>query len=252
MVLFYSTQMINNNKQTKRFGLARVLSKMGLASRTQASVWIADGLVQVNGRIVTDVEFPVRMEVDKVLVNSQNAIVQERIVLMLNKPRGLLTTRSDEQQRATIYQCLPAEMPWLAPVGRLDKASEGFLLMTNDPVWAAKITDPATGPDKTYHVQINAIPSQTQLSAMQEGVSTDVGQLSVKRVEVLRQGEKNAWLEITLDEGRNRQIRRLLDALDMAVLRLIRVQIGALKLNELPKGQWRALTEHEINLLNNA
>lgn len=252
MVLFYSTQMINNYKQTKRFGLARVLSKMGLASRTQASVWIADGLVQVNGRIVTDVEFPVRMEVDKVLVNSQNAIVQERIVLMLNKPRGLLTTRSDEQQRATVYQCLPAELPWLAPVGRLDKASEGLLLMTNDPVWAAKITDPTTGPDKTYHVQINAIPSQAQLSAMQEGVSTDVGQLSVKRVEVLRQGEKNAWLEITLDEGRNRQIRRLLDALDMAVLRLIRVQIGALKLNELPKGQWRALTEHEINLLNNA
>lgn len=252
MVLFYSTQMINNYKQTKRFGLARVLSKMGLASRTQASVWIADGLVQVNGRIITDVEFPVRMEVDQVLVNSQNAIVQERIVLMLNKPRGLLTTRSDEQQRATVYECLPAEMPWLAPVGRLDKGSEGLLLMTNDPVWAAKITDPTTGPDKTYHVQINALPSQVQLSAMQEGVSTDVGQLSVKRVEVLRQGEKNAWLEIILEEGRNRQIRRLLQALDISVLRLIRVQIGALKLNELPKGQWRALTEHEIDLLNNA
>ena len=252
MVLFYSTQMINNYKQTKRFGLARVLSKMGLASRTQASVWIADGLVQVNGKIITDIEFPVRMEVDKVLVNSQKAIVQERIVLMLNKPRGLLTSRSDEQQRATVYQCLPAEQPWLAPVGRLDKASEGLLLMTNDPVWAAKITNPATGPDKTYHVQINAIPSQAQLTAMYEGVNTDDGQLSVKHVVVLRQGEKNAWLEITLEEGRNRQIRRILHALDIAVLRLIRVQIGALKLNELPKGQWRALTEQEIGLLNNA
>lgn len=252
MVLFYSTQMNNNYKQTKRFGLARVLSKMGLASRTQASVWIADGLVQVNGRIITDVEFPVRMEVDQVLVNSQNAIVQERIVLMLNKPRGLLTTRSDEQQRATVYECLPAEMPWLAPVGRLDKASEGLLLMTNDPVWAAKITDPTTGPDKTYHVQINAIPSQAQLATMLQGLNTDIGLLSVKHVVVLRQGEKNAWLEIILDEGRNRQIRRLLQALDISVLRLIRVQIGALKLNELPKGQWRALTEHEIDLLNNA
>jgi 23S rRNA pseudouridine2605 synthase len=146
---------------------------------------------------------------------------------------------------------LPAELPWLAPVGRLDKASEGLLLMTNDPVWAAKITDPVTGPDKIYHVHINAIPSQVQLSAMHEGVSTDVGQLSVKHVVVLRQGEKNAWLEITLDEGRNRQIRRLLQALDIAVLRLIRVQIGALKLNELAKGQWRALTEQEIDLLNN-
>lgn len=244
--------MITNNKQTKRFGLARVLSKMGLASRAQASVWIADGLVQVNGKIITDIEFPVRMEVDKVLVNSQKAFVQERIVLVLNKPRGLLTTRSDEQQRATVYDCLPAGLPWLAPVGRLDKASEGLLLMTNDPVWAAKITDPATGPDKTYHVQINAIPSQDQLFAMQEGVITDVGKLSVKHVVVLRQGEKNAWLEITLEEGRNRQIRRLLQALDIAVLRLIRVQIGALKLGELAKGQWRALTEQEIDLLNNA
>jgi 23S rRNA pseudouridine2605 synthase len=244
--------MINNYKQTKRFGLARVLSKMGLASRTQAGVWIADGLVQVNGKTIRDIEFPVRMEVDKVLVNSQKAIVQDRIVIMLNKPRGLLTTRSDEQQRATVYQCLPAELPWLAPVGRLDKASEGLLLMTNDPVWAAKITDPASGPDKTYHVQINAIPSQAQLSAMQEGVITDVGLLSVKHVVVIRQGEKNAWLEISLDEGRNRQIRRLLQALDITVLRLIRVQIGALKLNELPKGQWRALTEQEIDLLNNA
>ena len=114
----------------------------------------------------------------------------------------------------------------------------------------ATITDPEAGPDKTYHVQINAIPSQTQLAAMLEGVHTDIGQLRVKRVIMLRQGEKNAWLEITLDEGRNRQIRRLLQALDLAVLRLIRVQIGALKLGELPKGQWRVLAEQELELLN--
>ena len=236
----------------KRFGLARVLSKMGLASRTQASVWIANGLVQVNGKTITNLEFPVRIGVDKVLVSSQKAVAQERIVLMLNKPRGLLCTRSDEQQRATVYECLPAEMPWLAPIGRLDKASEGLLLMTNDPAWAATITNPETGPDKTYHVQINTIPSQAQLAAMLHGVNTDEGQLRVKRVVLLRQGEKNAWLEISLDEGRNRQIRRVLQALDIDVLRLIRVQIGALKLAELPKGQFRALTEPEIELVNNA
>lgn len=244
--------MNTEHSAVKRFGLARVLSKMGLASRTQASVWIANGLVQVNGKTITNLEFPVRIGVDKVLVSSQKAVTQERIVLMLNKPRGLLCTRSDEQQRATVYACLPAEMPWLAPVGRLDKASEGLLLMTNDPIWAATITDPKTGPDKTYHVQINAIPNQAQLVAMLHGVNTDEGQLRVKRVLLLRQGEKNAWLEITLDEGRNRQIRRVLHALDIDVLRLIRVQIGTLKLGELPKGQWRVLTEQEIELVNNA
>ncbi len=244
--------MNTEHSAVKRFGLARVLSKMGLASRTQASVWIANGLVQVNGKTITNLEFPVRIGVDKVLVSSQKAVTQERIVLMLNKPRGLLCTRSDEQQRATVYACLPAEMPWLAPVGRLDKASEGLLLMTNDPIWAATITDPKTGPDKTYHVQINAIPNQAQLVAMLHGVNTDEGQLRVKRVLLLRQGEKNAWLEITLDEGRNRQIRRVLHALDIDVLRLIRVQIGTLKLGELPKGQWCVLTEQEIELVNNA
>lgn len=233
----------------KRFGLARVLSKMGLASRTRAAVMIAEGQVRVNGKTIRDPEYPVRMDIDKVSINSLQAVTQERIVLMLNKPRGLVTTRLDEKARATVYDCLPSDMPWLAPVGRLDKASEGILLMTNDPVWASAITDPETGPDKTYHVQINAIPSQAQLSAIQEGAQTDAGYLRAKHISVLRQGEKYAWLEITLSEGRNRQIRRLLQAFDINVLRLIRVQIGVLKLGVLPKGQWRALTEHEINEL---
>jgi 23S rRNA pseudouridine2605 synthase len=236
----------------KRFGLARVLSKMGLASRSQASLWIHDGLVQVNGKTITDIEYPVRIEKDKVSVRSQSAIVQQRIVLMLNKSRGLITSRSDEQQRATVYDCLPADMPWLAPVGRLDKASEGLLLMTNDPVWAASITAPETGPDKTYHVQINTIPSQNLLSAMCKGVNTELGQLRVKKVSLLRQGEKNAWLEISLDEGQNRQIRRILQAFDIEVLRLIRVAIGGLSLGELPKGQWRLLQDDELPLLYNA
>jgi 23S rRNA pseudouridine2605 synthase len=244
--------MNTENCTVKRFGLARVLSKMGIASRTQASAWIAEGLVQVNGKTIKDVEFPVRINIDKVTVSKQKALTQKRMVIMLNKPRGFVTTRSDEQQRATVYDCLSAELPWLAPVGRLDKASEGLLLMTNDPMWAAKITDPETGLDKIYHVQINAIPSQAQLSAMLEGVHTDIGQLYVKRVILLRQGTKNAWLEICLDQGRNRQIRRLLLALDLPVMRLIRVQIGALKLGELPKGQWRLLTDQENVLLNNS
>ena len=133
---------------------------------------------------------------------------------MLNKRRGLVTTTRDEQGRDTVYRCFEgAQLGWIAPVGRLDKASEGLLLFTNDPAWAAQITDPAHGPDKTYHVQIDAIPDAAMLAAMQADVVVEGESLRAKSVLLLRTGEKHAWLEIVLDEGRNRQIRRLLTCL---------------------------------------
>lgn len=236
----------------KRFGLARVLSKMGLASRTQAARLIIAGAVRVNGKIVRDPEHPVRMNVDCIDTDNGPAEHQPFIAIMLNKPRGLVTTRVDEHQRTTVYDCLPADMPWLSPVGRLDKASEGLLLFCNDPVWAAGITAADTGPDKTYHVQIDRIPDDVLLKRMQAGVETEVGFLSARRVHLLRHGEKNAWLEIVLGEGRNRQIRRLLDEFDVRVLRLIRTAIGRLPLADLPKGQWRRLTDDDMRLLNDA
>lgn len=233
----------------KRFGLARVLSKMGLASRSEAQRWIRDGLVEVNGRVVRDAEFPVRAGMDAVAVRQAPAQAQARRVLMLNKPRGLLTTRSDERGRKTVYDCLPASLPWLAPVGRLDKASEGLLLFSNDPAWAARITDPANGTDKTYHVQVDCVPGESVLHAMTDGIRVDGELLYAKTVSLLRHGEKNAWLEIVLDEGRNRQIRRLLQALGISVLRLVRVAIGSLQLGGLGKGHWRELTPAEIEAL---
>lgn len=236
----------------KRFGLARVLSKMGLASRTQAAVMIAGGQVRVNGKTIRDPEFPVRMEIDKVSVDSQQAVARERIVLMLNKPRGLVTTRQDEKERATVYDCLPDDMPWLAPVGRLDKASEGLLLMSNDPAWAASITDPSGHVEKTYHVQVTGLLDDEVLTRLNDGLQGPDGPLNAKSVRVLRTGGKNTWLEFVLEEGRNRHIRRMLQALDIDVLRLIRVAIGRLALGELPKGQWRVLTEPELALLDNA
>lgn len=236
----------------KRFGLARVLSKMGLASRTQAAAMIAGGLVRVNGKTIRDPEFPVRMEIDKVSVDSRQVVARERIVLMLNKPRGLVTTRLDEKQRATVYDCLPPDMPWLAPVGRLDKASEGLLLMSNDPVWAASITDPSRHVDKTYHVQVAGLPGEDVLARLNAGLPDPDGLLKAKSVTVLRSGGKNTWLEFVLEEGRNRHIRRMLQALDIDVLRLVRVAIGRLALSELPKGQWRVLTGPELALLDNA
>lgn len=174
---------------------------------------------------------------------------------MLNKPRGVVTTVRDEQGRDTVYRCFDgAGLPWLAPVGRLDKASEGLLLFSNDPQWAAAVTDPATGPDKTYHVQVDCRPDALQLARMHDGVADtdpegDGSLLRAKQVRVLREGERYAWLEIVLDEGRNRQIRRLLAALEIGVLRLVRVAIGPLAMGELGKGSWRLLSAAEVRAL---
>lgn len=232
-----------------RHGVARVLSKLGLASRTQAAEWVREGRVKVNGRVVRDPEFPVRMLVDAIAVEGQETAAERRY-LMLNKPRGLVTTASDEQGRETVYRCFDgADMPWIAPVGRLDKASEGLLLFSNDPAWAAAITDPDRGPEKTYHVQVDCIPDAARLAALRVGIVDGDEKLAAVSATLLRAGEKNAWLEIVLGEGRNRQIRRLLAAFDIAVLRLVRVAIGPLALGELAKGQWRDLRTDEISAL---
>ena len=188
-----------------------------------------------------------RPGVDRVSVDGRDLEAAERIYLALNKPRGLVTTASDEKGRETVYACLAdAGLPWLAPVGRLDQASEGLLLMSNDPAWAAAITDPDTGPDKTYRVQVDAIPDATVLARLQMGVDDDGERLAVKSATLMRSGTRNAWLEIVLDEGRNRQIRRLLAAHGLGVLRLVRVSIGPLALGDLAKGQGRRLSPAEV------
>jgi 23S rRNA pseudouridine2605 synthase len=132
-------------------------------------------------------------------------------------------------------------------VGRLDQASEGLLLFTNDPAWAARITDPGSGPGKTYHVQVDRVPDEPWLASLERGLQVDGEWLSVTAARCLRSGTRNAWLEILLDEGRNRQIRRLLAALDASALRLVRVAIGDLGLGDLAKGQWRHLTREETD-----
>ena len=234
-----------------RYGLARVLSKRGLCSRSEAERWIRDGRVRLDGRTIRDPEHPVDLQRAGIEVDGIEAAAVVHRYLVLNKPRGLVTTLRDEQGRDTVYRCFDgADIGFIAPVGRLDKASEGLLLFSNDPQWAARITDPASGPDKTYHVQVDCIPDASQLRAMREGIIDGEGvALHAKSASLLRAGEKNAWLEIVLDEGRNRQIRRLLAALDIGVLRLVRVAIGSLQLSELPKGQWRELTAGEVAAL---
>ncbi len=240
-------------RQTKTTGLARALSKLGFCSRSQAFALIREGKVRLNGIAPKNPSTPVRLGIDRIEVAGQRVAAAEKIYLMLNKPRGVVTTASDEKGRDTVYSLLPKDLDWIAPVGRLDKASEGLLLFTNDSAWAARISDPLSHLDKTYHVQIATLADEKILAALSAGITTSDGDfLRAKRVSLLRSGEKNSWIELVLDEGKNRQIRRLFDALNVEVLRLIRVAIGPLPLGDLAKSAYRRLTPQEKSALDRA
>jgi 23S rRNA pseudouridine2605 synthase len=231
--------------QKRNVGLARALSKLGFCSRSEAMQRIKRGEVKLNGRVVRDGEAPVRLGEDRIEVDGAKVGAAARHYLILNKPRGIVVTAKDEKGRDTVYSLLPRELPFLAPVGRLDKASEGLLLLTNDSEWAAKITAPESHLDKTYHVQIDRIADDALLVALRAGVVDKGEHLRAKAAKPLHSGDKHSWLEITLDEGRNRQIRRMLAAHNVEVLRLVRVAIGTLRLGDLRKGASRTMNAAE-------
>jgi 23S rRNA pseudouridine2605 synthase len=239
--------------------LARALSKLGFCSRSQAAALIQAGRVEVNGTIRRSPSLRVDPRRDRIAVDGQQVTAADRVYLMLNKPRGLVTTTCDERGRETVYRCLANSvaagmgtcptLPWVFPVGRLDKASEGLLLFTNDTQWAARITDPDSHLDKTYHVQVNCLADDRLIERMLEGAIDAGDLLKARAARLLRHGTRNSWLEIVLDEGKNRHIRRMLEALGLEVLRLVRVAIGPLELGELEKGAVRHLTEEERKAL---
>jgi 23S rRNA pseudouridine2605 synthase len=237
---------MSNGQNSRRTGLARALSKLGFCSRSQAFTLILAGRVRLNGSRVRDPEKPVRLGKDSIEVDGNRVGPAGKIYLMLNKPRGLVTTRQDEKGRKTIYSLLPDHQDWLAPVGRLDMASEGLLLLTNDSAWSARIASPEGHIDKTYHVQIDAVADLKLVDRLSDGVRTAAGDfLAVRRAAILRLGKQNSWVEIVLDEGKNRHIRRMLLELGIEVMRLVRVAIGTVKLGDLPKGKTRPLTHEE-------
>jgi 23S rRNA pseudouridine2605 synthase len=238
--------------EPRRVGLARALSKLGYCSRAQAAKLIQAGRVQVNGATRRDPEAPVRLERDRIAVDGDSVTAESRIYVMLNKPRGVVTTASDEKGRQTVYSLLGEKLAWVGPVGRLDKASEGLLLLTNDSEWAARICDPSSHMNKTYHVQLGVIITNTILPELITGIRAGGELLRAKYARVLRGGEKNTWLEIALEEGKNRQIRRMFEARGIEVLRLIRVAIGPLVLGQLAKGKFRPLAAAEKAALDQA
>ena len=274
---------VSSKKALRRIGLARALSKLGYCSRSQAAELIRDGCVRLNEVVRFDPETPVHLTRDRILVNDRPIEAGAKIYLVMNKPRGLVTTAADEKGRDTVYSILkksgsaargmnslsessaasPRLNPaWVAPVGRLDKASEGLLLLTNDSEWGAGVAAPEAHLPKTYHVQIARVADEALLAALTAGgkvaansgassgeTSGDGETMRASQVRLLRSGQKNSWLEIVLTEGKNRQIRRMLQALGIDVLRLVRVAIGPLQLGKLAKGEYRPLTAEEKQML---
>jgi 23S rRNA pseudouridine2605 synthase len=207
----------------------------------------------LNGTTRRDPETPVRPEKDRIEMDRRSVDPAAKVYFVLNKPRGLVATASDDEGRKTVYSLLDKDSPWVAPVGRLDKASEGLLLLTNDSEWSARVLAPETHLDKKYHVQIRKVVDATLCSSLVGGVRDNEGDfLRAKNARILRGGKRNTWLEIILDEGKNRHIRRMLSQFGVEVLRLVRVGIGPLVLGELAKGGIRALTAKEKQALDRA
>lgn len=230
--------------------LARALSKLGLCSRSEGERLVREGRVRVDGEIRREPSLRVDPDRDRIVVDGAAVAKAAPVHIALNKPRGLVTTRDDPQGRETVYSCLDdPSLPFVAPVGRLDKASEGLLLLTNDTRWAARLLDPASHVEKEYHVQIDRVAEDELLERLVRGVEREGETLRAERATLLRSGGKTSWISVVLDEGRNRQIRRMLDALGAETLRLVRVRIGGLELGELPKGAWRRLTRGEVESL---
>ena len=225
--------------------LARALSKLGWCSRAQAHDLITEGRVTVDGARVHDPARRVDVRRARIEVDGQPVRAQKRTYLMMHKPRGYVTTTSDELGRATVFDLLPPRTPRVNAVGRLDMESEGLLLFTNDTRWADRILDPATHVDKVYEVQLTQPPSPEDLTRAVAGVNAGRSEtLRFKSAAPSARGPE--WIEVVLDEGRNRQVRRVLEALGHEVVRLIRVAIGSLELGDLGLGEVRELNGNEV------
>jgi 23S rRNA pseudouridine2605 synthase len=240
----------SGGEERARISLARALSKLGYSSRSQARPLITGGRVSVNGSVVRNPEQRIDIERDRVAVDGQTIALESYVYVMLNKPPGLVTTRSDERGRATVFDLLKdPELPYLTPVGRLDMESAGLLLFTNDTRWANGITEPEKHVDKIYHVHIDRPIDMQLLDRMVAGVE-DRGELvRAKSAQPLEVSDNDSWIEVVLDEGKNRHIRRLLAALNVTVLALVRVAIGSLKLGKLKPGEYRKLSAAEVQAL---
>ncbi len=229
--------------------LERVLSKAGLGSRVEARRWIHAGRVAVNDRTIRNPDHWIDLERDRVRFDGHPLEARERVYLLLYKPTGYLTTYRDPQQRPTVYDLIRDVGTFLSPVGRLDLDTSGLLLMTNDNQFAERVTNPDSHVPKTYLVKASTRLSDDQLQQLREGINLADGRTRPADVIRVRESDKYTHFEITLTEGRNRQVRRMVEALGATVLKLVRVGIGPIGIGTLAIGKWRLLTTDETRII---
>lgn len=233
----------------ERKTLDRALSRAGVMSRTQAEHAIREGRVRVNGLRERDPQFWVDLTRDDVRLDEQPLERWKPLYFALNKPVGLVTTREDERGRATVYTLLADVKAWVAPVGRLDKDTSGLLLFTNDTDLAERITNPQSKLEKIYECLAAGALEDDTLERLRRGVELDDGPTRPARVRRLEDTPTGTRIELTITEGRNRQVRRMLEAVGSRVLALHRVAIGPIRLGELAQGAHRPLTAREVRAL---
>ena len=229
--------------------MERVLSKAGLGSRTEARAWIHGRRVKVNGKVVENPDHWINFGKDTVLFDDMPLEMRERVYLLLYKPTGYITTYRDPEGRPTVYELIKDVTTFVSPVGRLDLDTSGLLIMTNDTQLAERLTNPEHKIPKTYLLKCSTLLTDETLQKLRDGVELSDGMTKPALVTRVRDAEKYTHLEVTIHEGRNRQVRRMIEAVESKVLKLVRVGIGAITLAELKIGTWRNLTASELQEL---
>lgn len=232
--------------------LERVLSKAGLGSRTEARSWVGAGRVRVNGRPTQNPDQWIDLDRDQVLFDGRPLESADKLYLLLYKPKGYITTYKDPEGRPTVYDLLEGLDTWVFPVGRLDLDTSGLLVLTNDSGFAELLTNPHYKVPKTYQVKCSTRVTNEQINRLRAGIELSDGATRPAEVVRLRDSEKYSFLEIQVTEGRNRQVRRMVEAIDSKVLKLIRVAIGPVRIANLEVGKWRELTLAERRSLTHA
>lgn len=229
--------------------LDRVLSKAGICSRTEAREWIVRGRVKVNAKTVRDPEHWLDVDRDAVVIDGRPLRAEKKIHLLLYKPKGYLTTYKDPEGRPTVYDLLKKVDQWVFPVGRLDQDTSGLLILTNDTEFAEHITNPDFHVPKTYLVKASTLLTDEQLEKLRTGLELKDGMTRPAKVKRVRDSESKTFFEMTISEGRNRQVRRMVEALESKVLKLVRVAIGGVRIERLQIGHWRVMTHDEVRAL---
>lgn len=222
-----------------------MFSKAGIGSRSDARSWIGAGQVRVNGKVVQNPDHWIDMDRDRITFQGKPLRNADRVYILLYKPTGYVTSYGDPEKRPTVYDLTRDAGTWLSPVGRLDLDTSGLLLMTNDTAFAEHVTNPEHHVAKTYQLKASTLLSDDQLEQLRRGVELPDGMTRPAVVTRVRDSAKYSHIELTITEGRNRQVRRMIEAVGSKVLKLVRVAIGPVRIGGLTIGKWRPLTAEE-------